>query len=195
MLLLKALALDLACVPVGKMKLSKGVDVVEGIGGMPTSPGVDVVVDDVDTGFFPEVAEDVEPLDAELMLVVDDDFLPVTTTLEFVPVVDKVLVPGETAELDDVVEFCEAGRDDVKGRFWGVLLPELVIGVLLPVSLRETMLNGEESAGEFPAPVPNLLEMVENDFDDVDESFSCAKDPIRATSAATGRTTISFRWR
>lgn len=104
MLLLNALALDLASVAVGTMVIS-GADVVGEVVLLPAIPveaatgvGVDILVAD---GRLDEVEEDIEPLDPEVMLKVDDCMSLMPIALEFWP------VPEGMFELDGRLEPCE----------------------------------------------------------------------------------------
>ena len=75
MLLLNALALDLACVAVGTMVIS-GADVVERV--LPLDPVKEAMNDGVDN----VLEEDLEPLDPEAMLRVDDCMPPMPVVME-----------------------------------------------------------------------------------------------------------------
>lgn len=104
-LLLNALALDLASVSVGTMVIS-GADVIGGVVLLPVDPlenAIDDVVDIlVGDGELDEVEDDLEPLDPEVMLRVDDCMPPMPIALEL------VAVPEEMLELDGRLELCEA---------------------------------------------------------------------------------------
>ena len=156
-LLLNALALDLACVPVGTI-VSAGADVVGEVVRLPADPIEDVVDDAVGAGVVDTVEEDVKLLDPELTLEVDDrPPPPIPITLEF------VLEPEEIPELDDMLEFCEAEDDDDKDWLCDAL-PPVVKGILVllipPVG---TMLFWDEPPESLPDPVPNRLEVIKDD--------------------------------
>lgn len=114
-LLLNALALDLASVAVGTMVIS-GAYVVGGVFLLPPAPVEEDALDDgvynlVEDGELDGVEEDLEPLDPEVMLRVDDRMLPMPIALESVP------VPEDMLELDGRLELCEAQDDDDEDLF------------------------------------------------------------------------------
>ena len=110
MLLLSALALDLACVPVGIM-VSAGADVVEGVVWLPADPEDDAVEDGEEEAKDNDADEDVKLLDPEVTLGVDECTPPRPVALEF------VLVSDVMDELDDEFElWIEEDNDDDDGR-------------------------------------------------------------------------------
>ena len=138
MLLLNALALDLASAAVGTMVLL-GIDVVEGVFLLLLYPveeamddGVDNVVED---GELDGVEEGLEPLDPEVMLRVDDCMPPMPIALEFVPASEGTL------ELDGRLEFREAEGDDNKDLIDDAPPPVVKYVPVLPVWI---MLFGDE---------------------------------------------------
>ena len=93
-LLLNALALDLASVAVGTIVRS-GADIVGGVVLLLVDPVEDAMDDGVDIvvkgGELEELEEDLEPLDLVVMLTVDGCMPPILVALEFVPVLEEML--------------------------------------------------------------------------------------------------------
>ena len=178
MLLLNALALDLASVPVGTNP-RRAADVVEGVGWNPAILVVeDAVVEVMDAGVF-EVREDVKLLVSELTLGVDDNLPSKPSALEFVlvceeePVLDMVLLPDETlelgdiVELDDVLDICDEDVNDDEDWLCCVVLPAIEKLLALPTLGVETMLRSEDAPATLAIPVPKCLEDIVDDLDDL----------------------------
>ena len=149
-LLLNALALDLACVPVGTI-VTVGADVVEGAVMLPEDPADDLVDDGVEETAIDEAGCDVEPWDPDVSLSVDDCAPPWPVALEL------VLVPEEILELDDRVDVCTEEDDDNDDWLRDTLAP-VVKGILvLPVG---TVLFCDGRPEMLPDPTPKRVEVV-----------------------------------
>ena len=156
-LLLNALALDLASVAVGTIVISSA-DVVGGVVLLSLDPvegamddGVDGVVEE---GELDGVKVDLESPDPEVTLKVDDCMPLTPIALEFVP------LPEEMLELDGRLELCDAEDDDDEVLFGDVLTPVVMCILVLPVW---TMLFWDEDPTILLDLVPKRAEVMSDE--------------------------------
>lgn len=160
MLLLNALALDLARGAVGTME-ELCANVVGGVVLLPLDPVEDAIDDGVDDsvedGELNGGEEVLEPLDPFFLLKVDSFIPPMPIALEFVPVLAKIL------ELEGEVDLCEAGDNDDEDLF-GNAPPPVVLCILVPPDWE--MYFRKEDVAMLPSPMPKRTELMRGEGED-----------------------------